>query len=65
MACRDSVYRQPAACITVRRNCAITLGQTTRFITPVSSSSVTKHTPLALPGFWRISTRPASLSRWP
>ena len=32
---------------------------------PVSSSSVMKQTPLALPGRWRISTSPAIDTRFP
>lgn len=32
---------------------------------PVSSSKVTKRTPLALPGRWRTSTRPAASSQRP
>ena len=59
---RTSISR--AAMITLR--ClAIRSGQITRLTTPVSSSSVMKHTPLALPGRWRISTSPASLTRRP
>ena len=53
------------AVITTLRKVAITLGQMTRLATPVSSSSVTKQTPLALPGRWRTSTSPASRSRAP
>lgn len=37
-------------------------GQTTRLAMPVSSSSMTNITPLAEPGFWRISPRPATVT---
>jgi hypothetical protein len=50
--------------MTTRRKASMTWGQTTRFAVPVSSSSVTKHTPLAEPGFWRIRTSPASRTPW-
>ncbi len=40
-------------------------GQTTILAIPVSSSIVMKMTPLAEPGRWRTSTRPATLTRAP
>ena len=46
--------------ITVRRLRAKTFGQTTMLTMPVSSSRVMKITPLAVPGCWRTSTRPAT-----
>jgi uncharacterized membrane protein len=39
--------------MTARRNRSNTLRQITTFTTPVSSSSVTKTTPCAVPGRWR------------
>ena len=49
----------------MRRFFSNTLGQTTMLTMPVSSSSVRKITPLAVPGRWRTSTRPATLTRRP
>src|SRR5262245_24690971 len=51
--------------ITTRRFLAKTLGHTTTLTIPVSSSSVRKITPLAVPGRWRTSTRPATAARRP
>jgi hypothetical protein len=50
-------WTRPTTCrirarITTGRNRSSTRGQTTRFAIPVSSSSVTKTTPLAEPGRW-------------
>ena len=39
--------------------------QTMRLMLPVSSSSVTKVTPLAVAGFWRVTTSPATRTRAP
>ncbi len=48
------------------RLCSLaTLFHTMTFTTPVSSSSVMKVTPLALPGCWRTSTRPATRTAAP
>ena len=55
----------PLDCLTALRQSAITLGQTTRLATPVSSSRVMKQTPLALPGRCLTRTRPASLTFCP
>ena len=51
--------------ITILRCLSNTSGQITRLATPVSSSMVMNTTPLALPGRWRISTRPAIDRRLP
>ncbi len=49
--------------ITSLRYCSITFGHTTILAMPVSSSSVMKTTPLALPGRCRTSTTPAQRTR--
>ena len=59
---RTSARRPPRI---ARRHFSRMLGQTTTFTVPVSSSSVMKITPLALPGRWRTSTSPAVAARAP
>ena len=51
--------------ITTRRCFSIIFGHTTILAMPVSSSSVRKITPLAVPGRCRTSTSPATVTRWP
>ena len=46
-----------------RRHRRHTASRTIRLAVPVSSSSVTKVIPLAVPGRWRTSTMPATLTR--
>ena len=52
---------QDDAAVAARRR----FGQTTRLAMPVSSSRVMNMTPLAEPGRWRTSTRPAASSQRP
>jgi len=40
-------------------------GITAALLVPVSSSSVMKHIPFAVPGRWRTITRPAIFAHWP
>ena len=54
---RTASMREPS---TTRRLFSKTLGQMTILAMPVSSSRVAKMTPLAVPGRWRTSTRPAT-----
>ncbi len=35
------------------------------FASPVSSSSVMKQNPLAVPGLWRVMTEPQTFTRFP
>ena len=51
--------------MTMRRKRSNTRRQTTTLAMPVSSSSVMKMTPLAVPGRWRTSTRPATVTALP
>ena len=50
---------------TIARSRSKTFGHTMILATPVSSSSVMKMTPCAVPGRWRTSTRPATVTRAP
>jgi hypothetical protein len=51
--------------ITARRNSSYFAFHTTMLATPVSSSSVMKITPFAVPGRCRTSTSPATTTRAP
>ena len=61
--CRVPVAASRRAVMTTARNRSKRSGQRTRLAKPVSSSSVAKITPLALPGRWRTRTRPQTVTR--
>ncbi len=51
--------------MTMARSRSKAFGQTIRLAMPISSSSVMKITPCAVPGRWRTSTSPATATRSP
>ena len=63
--CSRPVTLRQRPAITARRKRSKIFAQTTMLAVPVSSSSVTKITPLAVPGRWRQITMPATATRAP
>ena len=64
---RAAARRAPPSAATrpARRAASPSARHTTTLTCPVSSSSVTKVTPLAVGGRWRVMTRPGHPHRWP